>query len=239
MRSGSQILQSCWFRIPRAILSLVSVQVFLALEGQRKGWNNNKKQRFDLFCFGVPWTKETDPCSLVPLLSFISMLIILLSWQVLCKQPVLTHLVTKGSYPCCPKIRKSLFQSGFLWCRKWVIFRSALNFRRARTDPCSSSHIILGSGKVAALGHLRAPVSSDGLSCQWVTFTRAGFQAVTNHSLSLQDSHPQWHNCVQVVCRGLASDISKLVLSFKCLREPVGVLQAHCFVYSFGLRFYV
>lgn len=143
--------------------------VFLGLEGLRKGWNNNKKQGFNLFCFGIPWTKETDPCSLVPLLSFISMLIILLTCQVLCKQHVLTHLATKGSYPCCPKIRKSLFQTGFLWFRQLVIFRSALNLRRARTDPCSSSHIILGSGKVVTVGHLRAPVSSDGPSCQWVT----------------------------------------------------------------------
>lgn len=191
MRSGSQILQSCWFRLPRAILPLISVKVFLGLEEQRKRWNNNKKQRFDLFCFGIPWTKETDPCSPVPLLSFISVLIILLSLQVLCKQPGLTHLATKGSYPCCLKNCKSLIQSGFLWCRKWVIFRCSLNVRRARTDSCSASPRILSSGKVATLGLLRASFSSGSQSCQWVTFTRASFQAVTSHSLSLQDCCPQ------------------------------------------------
>lgn len=81
-------------------------------------------------------------------------------------------------------------------------------------------------------------IASDGLRCQWGPFAQASFQAVANHSLLLQDSHPQWHNCVQVVCRELASDINKLVSIFKCLREPVGALQAHQFVYSFGLRFY-
>lgn len=169
----------------------------------------------------------------MPLLSFISVLIILLSLQVLCKKPVLTHLATKGSYPCC------LFQSGFLWCRKWVIFRCSLNVRRARTDSCSASPIILSSGKVATLGHLRASFSSDSQSCQWVTFTRASFQAVTSHSLSLQTAvlNPQWHICIQVVCRGLASDINKLFSSFKCLREPVGFLQAHYLVYSLGWGF--
>lgn len=116
--------------------------------------------------------------------------------------------------------------------------RSALNARRIRTDPCSPSHIISGSGKVAALRHLGHVFTSDGLRCQWGAFAKASFQAVANHSLLFQDSHPQRHNCVQVVCRELASDINKLVSSFKCLREPMGVLQARDFVFSFGLRFY-
>lgn len=117
----NQNLQLCLFRILRAILPLISGKVFLGLERQTKRWKNNKKQEFDLFCFGILQAKETDPCTSVPRLSFFSMFIILLSWQALCKQPVLTHLVTKGSYSCCPEIYNCLFQSGFLWCRTWLI----------------------------------------------------------------------------------------------------------------------
>lgn len=49
---------------------------------------------------------------------------------------------------------------------------------------------------------------------------------------SLQVSHPQWHKCVRLVCRRLTSGISKPISSFKCLTKPMGILQAHYFVYS-------
>lgn len=50
--------------------------------------------------------------------------------------------------------------------------RSTLNGRRTRTAPRSVSDVILGSGEGAALGHLRAQVSSAGPSCQWEAFAR-------------------------------------------------------------------
>lgn len=115
---------------------------------------------------------------------------------------------TKRYCSYCLKVH-SPFQSSFIWWRKWVTSSSALNLR-ARTGSCSDSDEYWAGVRQ----QLWDTKESWSLQMAWpdsgLPFTRANFQNVTSSILSLQDSHPQWQKCAQLVCRRLGGGITKL-----------------------------